>query len=182
MEPERWREIEGIYHQAMEQESSRRTVWLKQASHGDESLEQEVRSLLEQSDDEGAFLEEPALEVAGRDLAMFSASHPAMIGRYRIVRLLGEGGMGAVYEAEQEEPRRIVALKVIRPGLATPERLRRFRHESQALGRLQHPGIAQIYEAGAADNGFGPQPYFAMELIRGPSLAEYSEKHQLNTR
>ena len=80
MEPERWQEIERIYHQALEQESSRRTVWVKHASHGDESLEQEVRSLLDQSDDEGAFLEEPALEVAGRDLAIFSAapSHPAI--------------------------------------------------------------------------------------------------------
>ena len=184
MEPERWREIEGIYHQALEQESSRRTVWLKQASHGDESLEQEVRSLLEESDDEGAFLEEPALEVAGRDLARFSVSpsHPAMIGRYRIVRLLGEGGMGAVYEAEQEGPRRVVALKVIRPGLATPERLWRFRHESQALGRLQHPGIAQIYEAGTGNTGFGTQPYFAMELVRGLSLERYAEAHALNSR
>ena len=60
---------------------------------------------------------------------------------------------------------------MIRLGLATPERLRRFRQESQALARLQHPGIAQIYESGTADTGFGPQPYFAMELIRGLPLA-----------
>jgi len=75
--------------------------------------------------------------------------------------------MGTVYEAEQEQPRRRVALKVIKPGLAAGERLWRFEHEAQALGRLQHPGIAQIYEASTADAGFGPQPYFAMELIRG---------------
>src|SRR5262245_47281231 len=68
------------------------------------------------------------------------------IGRYRITRLIGEGGMGAVYEAEQEQPRRTVALKVIKPGMASPELLRRFAQESQALGRLQHPGIAQIYD------------------------------------
>ena len=78
------------------------------------------------------------------------------VGRYRIVRLIGEGGMGAVYEAEQDQPRRTVALKVIKPGLASPELLRRFEQEAQALGRLQHPGIAQIYEAGTADTGFGP--------------------------
>src|SRR5262245_61669776 len=77
-----------------------------------------------------------------------SIAHPARIARYRIVRLIGEGGMGAVYEAEQEQPRRTVALKVIKPGIATPELLKRFEQESQALGRLQHPGIAQIYEAG----------------------------------
>ncbi len=75
-----------------------------------------------------------------------------------------------------------VALKVIRPGLATPERLRRFKHESQALGRLQHPGIAQIYEASTADAGFGPQPFFAMELIRGQSLDVYAAAHPLSTR
>jgi len=86
------------------------------------------------------------------------AALPAHIGRYRILRLLGEGGMGAVYEAEQDRPQRGVALKVIKPGFASPELLRRFEHESRALGRLQHPGIAQIYEAGAADAGFGLQP------------------------
>src|SRR6266513_291235 len=75
-----------------------------------------------------------------------SARPPDTIGKYRILRLLGEGGMGVVYEAEQEQPRRTVALKVIKPGLASPELLRRFAQESQALARLQHPGIAQIYD------------------------------------
>src|SRR5262249_52348683 len=107
---------------------------------------------------------------------------PLRIGRYRIIRLIGEGGMGAVYEAEQEHPRRTVALKVIKAGLASTELLRRFEQEAQALGRLQHSGIAQIYEAGTADTGFGPQPYFAMEFIRGDSLKEYAEKRRLNTR
>ena len=183
MEPERWREIERIYHEALEQDASRRAAWVKQAAGSDESLELEVCSLLEQSDEKGSFLEERALEVAARDLAMSAApSLPPAIGRYRILRLLGEGGMGAVYEAEQEEPRRVVALKVIRLGLATPERLRRFRQESQALARLQHPGIAQIHESGTADTGFGPQPYFAMELIRGLPLDEYAEVHRLDLR
>jgi WD40 repeat protein/tRNA A-37 threonylcarbamoyl transferase component Bud32 len=106
----------------------------------------------------------------------------ADIGHYRILRQLGEGGMGIVYEAEQAQPRRIVALKVIKPGLATPERLRRFAHESEALGRLQHPGIAQIYEASTADTGYGLQPFFAMELIQGRMLLQYAEARQLNTR
>jgi WD40 repeat protein/predicted Ser/Thr protein kinase len=106
----------------------------------------------------------------------------ATIGNYRILHLIGEGGMGAVYEAEQEQPRRTVALKVIKPGLASPELLRRFEQESQALGRLQHPGIAQIYEAGTANTGFGPQPYFAMEFIRGDSLMDHVKKRQLNAR
>ena len=109
-------------------------------------------------------------------------TQPAQIGQYRILAELGAGGMGVVYQAEQEHPRRIVALKVIRPGWASPELLQRFERESDALGRLQHPGIAQIYEAGSADSGFGPQPYFAMEFVHGQSLRAYVEEHQLNTR
>jgi eukaryotic-like serine/threonine-protein kinase len=107
---------------------------------------------------------------------------PASIGSYRIVRLLGEGGMGVVYEAEQDQPRRRVALKVIRTAWASPEMLRRFEQELQALGRLHHPGIAQVYEAGSADAGFGVQPFFAMELIDGKPLVEYADEHKLNTR
>jgi non-specific serine/threonine protein kinase/serine/threonine-protein kinase len=79
------------------------------------------------------------------------------IGHYRILRFIGEGGMGMVYEAEQEHPRRTVALKLIKPGWASAELLRRFEMEWQALGRLQHPGIAQIYEAGTSDTVSGPQ-------------------------
>src|SRR5262245_38896606 len=101
---------------------------------------------------------------------------PERIGRYRILRLLGEGGMGAVFEAEQEQPRRTVALKVIRTGVLTAQGLQRFDRESQARARLHHPGIAQVYEAGAADYGWGAQPYFAMEFIEGLllSLADIS--------
>jgi Flp pilus assembly protein TadD/predicted Ser/Thr protein kinase len=105
---------------------------------------------------------------------------PSAIGHYRIIRLLGQGGMGAVYEAEQESPRRKVALKVIRPGLADPTLLRRFEQEAEALGRLQHPGIAQIYEAGTADSGFGAQPYFAMEFIHGKTMNEYVRQQRLS--
>jgi non-specific serine/threonine protein kinase/serine/threonine-protein kinase len=75
-----------------------------------------------------------------------------------------------------------VALKVIKPGLATKEVLRRFELESHALGRLQHPGIAQIYEAGTAETDAGTQPYFAMEFIVGTPLARYAADHQLDTR
>ncbi len=107
---------------------------------------------------------------------------PTRIGRYRIVRLLGEGGMGAVYEAEQDQPRRSIALKVIRSAWASPQLLRRFEQESQTLGRLHHPGIAQIYEAGTADTPFGPEPYFAMEIIHGKPLIEYANAEKLNTR
>ena len=193
MATERWQKIERLFHSALQQEESRRTAYIEQACGGDESLKQEVVSLLAQSDGADSFLEAPAMEVAAKSLAMdvtvaggagvsTARSFPTAIGRYRIVGVLGEGGMGIVYEAEQEQPRRSVALKIIKPGFATPERLWRFEHESKALGRLQHPGIAQIYEASTADTGFGRQPYFAMELIRGQSLPAYARAHQLDTR
>jgi non-specific serine/threonine protein kinase/serine/threonine-protein kinase len=106
----------------------------------------------------------------------------ASVGRYRIVRLLGEGGTGAVYEAEQDQPRRRVALKVIKTAWASPELLRRFEQEFQTLGRLHHPGIAQIYKAGTADTGFGSRPFFAMEIIHGKPLIEYAEARHLDPR
>src|SRR5258708_8428652 len=87
---------------------------------------------------------------------------PESIGRYRILRLVAQGGMGAVYEAEQEKPHRIVALKVIKPGYANAEMTRRFQQESQALCRLHHPAIAQIYESGSAATALAVQPYSAM--------------------
>lgn len=107
---------------------------------------------------------------------------PVSIGGYRIIRLLGEGGMGSVYEAEQDRPRRHVALKVIRAAWASSELTRRFELESQTLGRLHHPGIAQIYEAGGAASAFGQQPFFAMEMILGKPLINYANLTKLNVR
>ncbi len=119
----------------------------------------------------------PGVEGAGE-----ARRYPEEIGHYRILRLVGEGGMGSVFLAEQENPHRIVALKVIKPGFVSADLLRRFEQEAHALGRLQHPGIAQIYEAGMADSGFGPQPYFAMEYIAGRTLIEYVEEQHLDVR
>jgi non-specific serine/threonine protein kinase/serine/threonine-protein kinase len=107
-------------------------------------------------------------------------STPTTIGRYRITGTLGEGGMGTVYRAEQDQPSRTVALKVIRPDLVSPALARRFSRESEVLGRLQHPGIAQIYEAGTAEGPHGPQPYFAMELVSGVPLDEFSQDRRLD--
>lgn len=108
--------------------------------------------------------------------------HPTQIGRYRIVSLLGEGGMGVVYEAEQDQPKRMVALKVVREDFVTDDLLRRFALESKVLGRLQHAGIAQIFDAGTFDEVHATLPYFAMELVRGQSLTQYANTHALNLR
>jgi hypothetical protein len=107
---------------------------------------------------------------------------PKTIGEFRVLRLIAEGGMGAVYEAEQEHPQRRVALKLIKSGFGTEDQRKRFEQEAQALGRLQHPGIAQIYQAGSIETDFGPQPYFAMELISGVGLLQYVQQRRLNLR
>ncbi len=104
-------------------------------------------------------------------LGAVPGSIPDRIGQYRIVRCLGEGGMGIVYEAEQETPRRPVALKVIRGGRYVDEHhIRLFQREAQALARLRHPGIAAIYESGRTEDG---QHFFGMELVRGETLTRH---------
>jgi eukaryotic-like serine/threonine-protein kinase len=181
MPDERWLKIESIFHSALQQEESRRAAYVAEACGGDTSLEQELASLLAEPEDAGGFLAAPALEVAARSLAKSSRpaprSHPDSIGRYRIIRLLGEGGMGTVYEAEQDEPRRTVALKVVKLGLATPGRLRRFRQEGQILAGLTHPSIAGLLDAGYTE---ARAPYLVMEYVEGLPITQWCDEHQLD--
>ena len=116
------------------------------------------------------------------DSLLDSHLFPKTIGHYRIIRILGEGGMGTVYEAEQESPRRRVALKVIKAGVASERHLRRFEVESEILGKLDHPGIATIYEAGTFNTHAGVQPYFAMEFVQGKLLTKYAYANKLGTK
>jgi tetratricopeptide (TPR) repeat protein/predicted Ser/Thr protein kinase len=172
----------ALFHQLADCSTVERESYYA-AHHTPQAVRDEVESLLRFDRTTGAAI---TRFVASAANAMFSGGAAVPVGRrygsFRPIRLVGHGGMGAVYEAEQDSPHRVVALKVIRPGLASPDLVRRFELESQALGRLQHPGIAQIYEAGTADTGFGPQPYFAMEFVRGQTLSEYAESHRLGTR
>jgi len=105
----------------------------------------------------------------------------AVVARYTIGRVLGIGGMGAVYLATQDKPHRPVALKLIRPGYASPRLLKRFEIEAEILGRLNHPNIARVYEAGIAESPIGARPFFAMELVEGVPLDDYARSHALST-
>jgi serine/threonine protein kinase/tetratricopeptide (TPR) repeat protein len=111
---------------------------------------------------------------------------PSQIGAYRIIGILGQGAMGIVYRAEQANPRREVALKVVGISFLSDELRRRFERrfefEAQTLGRLNHPGIAQVYEAGVHPTEHGPKPFFAMELVTGMTLDEYVQTHNLKLR
>lgn len=102
------------------------------------------------------------------------------IGPYKIIKLLGRGGMGAVYLAEQEKPiRRQVAVKIIKPGMDSREIIARFESEQQALALMNHPNIAQVFDAGTTDKGY---PYFVMEFVPGESITSYCDKHRLTTQ
>jgi serine/threonine protein kinase/tetratricopeptide (TPR) repeat protein len=118
--------------------------------------------------------EDPTLSQPGQVRSPPVLQH---IGPYRILRVIGEGGMGIVYEAEQERPvRRKVALKLIKWGMDTRDVIARFESERQALALMNHPNIARVYEAGATDEG---RPYFAMEHVHGIPITEYCDKHRL---
>jgi tetratricopeptide (TPR) repeat protein len=123
--------------------------------------------------------EEPTVTPRGAAVPT-RAPHPDRIGPYRITRVLGQGGMGTVYQAEQLEPlRRTVALKVIRRGMDTDEVLARFESERQALAVMDHPNIAHALEAGTTDEGL---PYFVMDLVAGEPITAYCDRHSLDLR
>ncbi len=106
--------------------------------------------------------------------------HQGQIGSYRILQVLGEGGMGVVYMAEQREPiARRVALKIIKPGMDTKEIIARFEAERQALAVMDHPSIARVFDAAATQTG---RPYFVMELVHGRPITEYCDNERLGTR
>jgi WD40 repeat protein len=180
MTEERGAKVRALFDEAVELPTADRCAFLDAACLGDLDLRAEVEGLLafdqgsRADGTEDAFLKSPLLrpsEPSANPSEPAAAALPRHIGHYRILRLLGAGGMGAVYEAEQDNPRRTVALKVVRPGFASPPFLKRFHHESQILGRLHHPGIAQVYEAGLAEDG---QPCFAMEFVSGLPLDEFA--------
>lgn len=182
---ENFRRADEIFRAAAKLDPPDRDRFINERSGGDERLLAQLRDLLRADQVASGVLDQPALGASLSRVASSArvdGSLPQRIGPYRVIRVIGEGGMGIVYEAEQENPRRRVALKVIRPGMMSATLLRRFRHEAQMLGQLTHPGIAQIYQAGTADQGEGGQPYFAMELVSGRPLVEYAETHARGTR
>ncbi|MBS0195177.1 MAG: protein kinase [Planctomycetes bacterium] len=162
---------------------------LDQECRDNATLREEVESLLSHHDAANtggrtAFLDSKFVRSMAGATAADEPPLPkeTRIGGYTILGVVGQGGMGVVYKARQEKPRRTVALKVIRRMSASGSMLRRFEHEAEILGRLQHPGIAQIYEAGQADTGLGPQPFIAMELIDGLPLGEFARRNKLDFR
>jgi eukaryotic-like serine/threonine-protein kinase len=150
----------------------------------DAELRAEVESLLEHDAPEGDCLGDeavrsgaPMADLLSRASADPGSEMPDRIGAFRVIEVIGSGGMGTVYLAEQDHPRRRVALKMIRSGVMSRALRKRFRAEAELLGRLQHPGIAQIYEAGETETG---QPWFAMEYVEGRGIRDHVDHHGLD--
>jgi serine/threonine protein kinase/tetratricopeptide (TPR) repeat protein len=153
-----------------------RTDFLDEACGGDTALRDEVEELLRFHQDRVTGLaDDTPLQVAA-----ISTETPETIGEYRLLRKLGEGGMGQVYEAEQVEPvRRRVALKIIKWGMDTKEVVARFESERQALALMDHLNIARVFDAGGTEEG---RPYFVMELVKGVPITDYCDTHRLTAR
>ncbi len=169
--------IESIFVTALEiQSESERLAYLKDACGADGELRAQVDRLIENHREAGSFLVMPT-----RDPPAGSSTPDqvgSQIGPYKLLQKLGEGGMGVVFLAEQEQPvRRRVALKVIRAGMDSSHVLARFEHERQALALMDHPNITRVLDAGATPDG---RPFFAMELVHGIPITKYCDQERLS--
>ena len=165
-----------LFLAACELPADERSLFLDRACGDDAELRSEVVELLRFHQDEATG---PADSMT-LDLTTSSTGMPETIGPYRLLQKVGAGGMGEVYEAEQEQPiRRRVALKVIKWGMDTKQVVARFESERQALALMDHPCIARVYDAGATDKG---RPYFAMEFVRGIPITDYCDRNRLSPR
>src|SRR5499426_1388320 len=175
MDAKRWEQIKEVYDRALDLRGDERDGYLTEACAGADDLRREVESLLAAHDDASQFLQAPAVEVAAREIVADEVTSPApqLIGRelanYKIISLLGRGGMGEVYLAEDKRLHRKVALKLL-PAQFTndAERVRRFEREARAVSTLNHPNIVTIFEIGQA----GVLWFIATEFIEGRTLRQ----------
>jgi tetratricopeptide (TPR) repeat protein len=157
-----------------------RAEYLQQACAGDPALRAEIESLLNAEQDAGSFLRERDLSPAATVDQPLSERPGTVIGPYKLLEKIGEGGFGVVFLAEQHEPiRRRVALKVLKPGMDTRQVIARFEAERQALAIMDHPNIARVFDGGAAPTG---RPYFVMEYVKGVPITEFCDDQKLSPR
>jgi len=179
-----------IFLQALELTSStERAAFLAQACGADDGLRRQVEAMLQAQATPDSFLEKPAAalgittdaiqEISGADRQP-RADRGTRIGPYKLLEQIGEGGMGVVYMAEQQEPvRRMVALKIIKPGMDSGQVLARFEAERQALALMDHPNIARVLDANATADG---RPFFVMELVKGTPITKFCDERRLSLR
>jgi serine/threonine protein kinase len=186
--------LRTIFEHALEIPAGlQRDAYLDNACASDTELRAEVESLLTAHANAGSFLDHPAAGLdrsaprSGEGLADCTllqtpiAERPGtVIGPYKLLQQIGEGGMGVVFMAEQSEPiQRTVALKIIKPGMDTRQVIARFEAERQALAMMDHPNIAKVLDAGTTDSG---RLYFVMELVKGVPITKYCDDKKLSVR
>jgi eukaryotic-like serine/threonine-protein kinase len=183
--PEQWQAIKEVLHAAWEHEPDERATFLDDACRGNSALRRQVESLLAAGPNSLSNIQDPLAGDATDLLAVRDrtepdpSKHPERIGPYKILDVLGEGGMGIVYLAEQHDPvRRRVAVKIIKAGMDTRPVVARFESERQALAVMDHPAIAKVFDAGITAEG---RPYFVMEHVRGLPITHYCNINRLST-
>jgi hypothetical protein len=170
------RSAADIFHGARELAADKRGAYLTGACGKDLALRAKVEALLTADAEAGSFLGSPESEQGAR----VQERAGAQIGRYKLLEQIGEGGMGAIWMAEQREPvKRRVALKIIKLGMDTRQVIARFEAERQALAMMDHPHIAKVLDAGATETG---RPYFVMEYIKGIPILEFCDQNKVDTR
>src|SRR5262249_41447564 len=173
-------EMLSIFAAAIERPSEDRGVYLDTACGANVEMRRQIEALLRAHDEAGGFLRDrPA---AGKPVATVDhlecEAPGTIIGPYKLLEQIGEGGFGVVFMAEQQQPiRRKVALKVLKPGMDTRQVVARFEAERQALGLMDHPNIAHVFDGGATASG---RPYFVMELVRGVPVTDFCDQNRLS--
>ena len=175
--------LESIFFAALEKHSpAERMAFLDEACAGNDELRGSVERMLAAQAAAGSFLEQPAIvgDATIHHEPPISERPGTVIGPYKLLQQIGEGGMGVVFMAEQTEPiQRTVALKIIKPGMDTRQVIARFEAERQALAMMDHPNIAKVLDAGTTDSG---RPYFVMELVKGVPITKYCDEKHLPLR
>src|SRR5713101_5443287 len=177
MDSTRWNQIQALFHEAVDLPHLQQRAFLQSACGDDDDLMADVLALLEEDARGSSMLDSDVAHVAHEILD--EATLPVMtskgFGLYRIVRVLGEGGMGVVYLAERADLGSQVAIKVLRDAWLSPMRRDRFAIEQRTLALLNHPSIARLYDADTSPDG---TPFFVMEYVEGVPLTEYCEKQE----
>src|SRR5271157_2463057 len=177
MDSARWHQIQSLFHDAADLPHSEQGAFLEAACGGDKKLIVEVRAMLDQDASGHSLLDRNIANIAQETLAEAAPASPVPkeFGPYRILKLLGEGGMGVVYLAERRDLGTHVAVKILRDAWLSPARRERFASEQRTLAQLNHPSIARLYDADTLDDG---TPWFVMEYVDGIPLTQYCREHE----
>ena len=173
---------EAIFHAARDiPDPDRRREYVREACGGDEARIAHIEALLAAADGTDSLLDRPAAATPVATIDQPTTESPGtVIGPYKLIEQIGEGGMGSVWMAQQTEPvKRLVAVKLIKAGMDSRQVIARFEAERQALALMDHPNIARVLDAGTTSGG---RPFFVMELVKGMPITRYCDEHHLTPR